>query len=646
VRLDALPVESTSELLDALLGPDAGLAPLKHLLVRRGNPFFLEETLRMLVETHALSGERGSYRLTHPIQAIQVPPTVHAMLAARIDRLPPEDRHLLQLASVLGKDVPLALLKVVAGLPDEALGRGLERLQAAEFVYEARRLPEVAYRFKHALTHDVVYGSLLDDRRRALHAALVRAIEQLYTDRLDEHLEELGHHARRGALRDEAVKYLRKAGERAAARSAHREAIAFFDQTLAVLGELTETSEALAATVDIQIARANALLAIKGIGSPEIEMPVRYAHELASRLGDAARLFAALWGRWFVHYGRGEYREALDLAERLLGVAERDGDGGRLLEAQHSLWATLGAMGEAVRAIRHCESGIALYDSSRHASQVFAYGGHDAGACCGNHLSRARWSLGYPERAAAAIRDARGLTDKLAHPLTTVLTLSTSAFLEYQLGHYDAARETAERMVALAKAHELMAWVDDGRVILSCVQARQHCDYRSLDALCEELPTRHSLTAFRRVISLVLLAELLGERGDADRCLTILDAIRPEHRDTILAPEIRRVRGEVLLRRDDRHNGERHLREAIDVARARSERMLELRATMSLARLCQQTGRRRQAAEELAAIYGWFTEGFDTPDLRAATALLDELSDPAARRSGMPSGAEDDACAG
>ena len=635
VRLDVLPVESAGELLDVLLGPDVGLAPLKQLLVRRGNPFFLEETVRMLVETNALAGERGRFRLTQPLQALQVPPTVHAMLAARIDRLPPEDRHLLQLASVIGKDVQLTLLEAVADRPVEALRRGLERLQTAEFVYEARGFPEPEYTFKHALTHDVAYRSLLDDRRRALHAALAGAIERLYADRLDEHLEELAHHARRGDLRDEAIKYLRQAGARAAARSAHREAMAFFEQTLAVLGELPETPDTLAATVDIRIAHANALLAIKGIGSPEVETPVRYAHELASRHGDPARLFAALWGRWFVHYGRGQYPEALELAERLLGVAETDGDSGRLLEAHHSLWATLGAMGEAVRAMAHCETGIALYDPSRHASHAFAYGGHDAGACCGNHLARARWSLGYPERAAAAIRDVLGLTEMLAHPLTIVLTLSTSAFIKYQLGDQDAASETAERMIALANAHELTAWVDDGRVILSCVQARQHGDYRSLDELCEQLPTRRSLTAFRRVISLVLLAEVLSEVGDVDRGLAILEAIPCEHRDTILAPEIRRVRGNLLLRRNEYDAGERQLREAITLARLRSQRMLELRATVSLARLRQRMGGRSEAGQELRDIYDWFTEGLDTPDLRAAKALLDKLSDPShpARRS-------------
>ncbi len=627
VRLDALPVESAGELLDVLLGPDIGLAPLKQLLVKRGNPFFLEETVRMLVETNALAGERGQYRLTHPIQAIEVPPTVHAMLAARIDRLSPEDRHLLQLASVIGKDVPLRLLEAIADLPGEALRRGLERLQAAEFVYEARVFPELEYTFKHALTHDVAFGSLLDDRRRALHAALVGAIERIYADRLDEHLEELAHHARRGDLRGEAVKYLRKAGERAAARSAHREAIAFFEQTRAVLGELPETPDTLAATVDIRIAHANALLAAKGVGSPEVDTPVQHAHALASRLGDRARLFNALWGLWFVHYGRGLYREALEIAGRLLAVAEAEGNPDLLLQAHHSLWATLGSTGEAARALPHCERGLALYDPSRHASHAFAYGGHDPGACCGTHLARAEWSLGYPERAAAAIRDAVAVTQRLAHPLSMILTKSARAFLEYQNGEYDAARETAERMVALATAHDLAAWGDDGLVILACVQARQHGDYRSVHELGEQLPT-HPGPVFRKVINLILMAELLSDAGDVERGLATLEAIPAEYRDTILGSETRRIRGHLLLRRDAREDSERQFRQAIDMARHRSQRMLELRATMSLARLWQQTGRQSEAGRQLREIYGWFTEGFDTPDLRAAKVLLDELSDP------------------
>ena len=241
LRLDALPAESAGELLDALLGEDPGLAPLKQLLVKRGNPFFLEETVRTLVETKALAGERGRYRLTHPVQAIQVPPTVQVMLAARIDRLLPEDKRLLQTASVVGKNVPFALLQAIADLPDEALRRGLDHLRAAEFLYETGLYPNPEYSFTHALTQDVTYGGLLQERRHELHARIVEAIETLHADRLGEHIERLAHHAGRAQLREKAVDYLRQAGLKAAARSALRDARTWFEQALGVLAALPDS---------------------------------------------------------------------------------------------------------------------------------------------------------------------------------------------------------------------------------------------------------------------------------------------------------------------------------------------------------------------------------------------------------------------
>src|SRR5262249_23041629 len=179
------------------LGDDPGHAPLKQLLIKRGNPFFVEETIRTLVETKALVGKQGGYRLTQPIGAIQIPSTVQAMLAARIDRLPPEEKRLLQVASVVGKDVPLGLLQSVADVSFEALRGCLDHLQTAEFVYEIGLSPDPEYSFKHALTHEVAYGSLLQDRRREIHARVVDAIETLHANRLTEHVERLAHHAHR-----------------------------------------------------------------------------------------------------------------------------------------------------------------------------------------------------------------------------------------------------------------------------------------------------------------------------------------------------------------------------------------------------------------------------------------------------------------
>jgi class 3 adenylate cyclase len=217
LRLDPLPPESAEELLQALLGADADHETLKPLLIERtqGNPFFLEESVRTLVETHVLVGERGAYRLVNALPSIQVPATVQVVLAARIDRLPPGDKRLLQTAAVIGTEVPFALLHAIAEVPEEALRTGLTRIQAAEFLYEARLFPEVEYTFAHALTHEVTYGSLLQERRRALHARIVEAIEALALDGLTEQVERLAQHAFRGEVWEKAVTYLRQAGAKA-----------------------------------------------------------------------------------------------------------------------------------------------------------------------------------------------------------------------------------------------------------------------------------------------------------------------------------------------------------------------------------------------------------------------------------------------
>ena len=262
LRLDPLPPVSADEFLQALLGDDASLAPLTQLLIARteGNPFFLEESVRTLVETGVLVGERGAYRLAQALPTIQVPATVQAVLAARIDRLPPEEKRLLQTAAVIGTEVPLPLLQAIAEMPEEALHRSLAHLQAAEFLYETRLFPEREYTFKHALTHEVAYGSLLQERRRALHARIVEALEALAGDRVAEQVERLAHHALRGEVWDKALAYCRQAGEKAMARSAHREAVGYFEQALSALAHLPETRDTREQAIDLRFALRTALL--------------------------------------------------------------------------------------------------------------------------------------------------------------------------------------------------------------------------------------------------------------------------------------------------------------------------------------------------------------------------------------------------
>ena len=244
LRLDPLPPVSAEEFLQALLGDDPRLKPLTDLLIARteGNPFFLEESVRTLAETGVLVGERGAYRLGQALAGLQVPATVQAVLAARIDRLPAEEKRLLQTAAVIGTEVPLPLLHAIAEVPEAVLQRHLTALQSAEFLYETRLFPEHEYTFKHALTHEVAYGSLLLERRRVLHARIVEALEALAGERVAEQVERLAHHALRGEVWDKALAYCRQAGEKAMARSAHREAVGYFEQALSALPHLPETA--------------------------------------------------------------------------------------------------------------------------------------------------------------------------------------------------------------------------------------------------------------------------------------------------------------------------------------------------------------------------------------------------------------------
>ena len=261
LRLDPLPPASAEAILDALLSDGTGAQPaaplqaLKQLLIARteGNPFFLEESVRTLVETGVLVGERGAYHLAQPLDTVQVPATVQALLAARIDRLAPEDKRLLQTAAVIGPEVPWSLLQAIADTADEALYRSLAHLQAAELLYETSLFPEPAYTFKHALTHEVAYGSPLHERRRTLHARIVEALETLAGDRRDDQVERLAQHALRGEVWEKALAYGRRAGDKARMRSAYREAVVGYEQALAALEHVPASRAATEQAIDLRL---------------------------------------------------------------------------------------------------------------------------------------------------------------------------------------------------------------------------------------------------------------------------------------------------------------------------------------------------------------------------------------------------------
>ena len=355
LRLDSLSADTAEDLLHGMLGPNPDLKPLKQLLIERteGNPFFLEESVRTLVESGALGGERGNYRLLHPLETVKVPANVQAILAARIDRLAPEDKRLLQTAAVIGKAVPYAILQAIAELPEDALRQGLAQLQAAEFLYEASLYPDLEYTFKHALTHEVAYASLLKQRQHALHARIVRAIEAQYANRLDEQAERLAHHALHAELWEDALRYLQHAAGKASSRWAFREAARSLEQALEVIGRLPNRGELAAQELDIRLALRQALMpAAQTLRIAEV---IKDAVSLGEKTGDRRRLALAYA---YQAYGAIELCDQ-PLAEasalRSLALAEEIGEPMLTLSARHNLsqiYYTIGDFGQAIAVAR------------------------------------------------------------------------------------------------------------------------------------------------------------------------------------------------------------------------------------------------------------------------------------------------------
>jgi tetratricopeptide (TPR) repeat protein len=419
LRLDPLPPTSTDEFLQVLLGNDPSLVPLKPLLIARteGNPFFLEESVRTLVETGVLVGKPGACRLAQALPTIQVPATVQAVLAARIDRLPPEEKRLLQTAAVIGTEVPFALLRAVAELPDAALHHGLAHLQAAEFLYETRLFPEPEYTFKHALTHAVAYNSLLLERRRVLHARIVEALEALAPDRVAEQVERLAHHALGGEVWSKAVTYCQQASARAHDRAAFREAVASIEQALQALAHLPEDGDTRALAIELRVALGGVLtqlgehgrhLALLGEAKDLAralddrarlgrvlalmasalrvtgdhdgdEAAGRQALVLAIALGDSALQGQASFTLGRAYQAIGDFGRAAELLRWNVEAADRES--GRLspdvrIESQAWLARTLSALGAFAEGRRHGEEALRLATmEGRGLAPIVAHGG-------------------------------------------------------------------------------------------------------------------------------------------------------------------------------------------------------------------------------------------------------------------------------
>jgi len=606
LRLDPLPRESAKELLDALVGEDASLQPLTRMLIERteGNPFFLEESVRTLVETQVLVGERGAYRLAKALPSIQVPATVQAVLAARIDRLPPEDKQLLQIAAVIGNEVPLPLLQAIAEGPEAVLQRSLAHLQAAEFLYETRLFPEQEYTFKHALTHEVAYGGLLQERRRVLHAKVVEALEHRAPDRLTEEIERLAHHALRGELREKAVHYLRQAGLKATARSALPDARVWFEQALGVLEALPESQATLEQAFEIRLELRSVL---HQLGEPRRGLErLREAETVAERLHDDHRRGRVCAFMTPAHGHLGELDEALACGTRALAIAGALGDlplrilSTSLLEQAHYY------RGEYERVVELATANLAAVPADR----LYESFGNFIPASVFDRFWRvlSLAKLGRFAQAAEDAAEAIRLAEPTQHASTISFAYYAAGLLHLLQGDWAKARARLEPAIAVTRAGNLML-VLPGVVAASAwvlAQLGEVSEATSRLREGEELLERyaaggHVTNVARACHALGRACLLLGRLDEAQRLGDRTLASSPRH--TGVAAHARHLLGDVATHPDrfDAERAEAQYRQALALAEPCGMRPLVAHCHLGLGRLYARIGRREEAHAELSA---------------------------------------------
>ena len=599
VRLDPLPPASADALLQALLGDDPSLAPLKRLLIERteGNPFFLEESVRALVETGVLAGEPGAYRLTRPLPDIAVPATVQAVLAARIDRLPPDAKRLLQTAAVIGTEVPFPLLQTVADMAPETLHRSLAQLQGAEFLYETHLFPERVHTFKHALTQNVAYQSLLTSTRQQVHRQIAQALETRFPETVETQPELLAHHYTEAALHEPAVAYWQRAGQRALARSAHLEAISHVTTGIELLKTLPETPEHTQHALTLHIALGAALQVTKGHAAPEVEHAYTQAHALCQQVGETPELVPVLFGLWrFYLYGhsctrressgtrccawrnvpttpRSRSSPTMPLGRRGSGLARC------LLPA--STWRKASHATRQTSAVRRCSAWAKIRVLPAEPMPLGPSG------CWGTRskpwpASTMPWRWHTSCRIPLVWR-LRGVWRPSSRSFAGTCRPCTSTqrppsrSRPSRAFHSGRPMGTSLRGWALAmqgQGEEGMAQVRQGIAALRATGAALTVPY-----FC------------------TLLADVcdhLGHTADGLQALAEAHTLVEQHEERYWEAEVCRLRGVLLLRQPGTPQAEAEawLQRALDVARRQEAKSLELRAAMSLSRLWQQQGKR------------------------------------------------------
>jgi class 3 adenylate cyclase/tetratricopeptide (TPR) repeat protein len=634
LRLDPLGKESADEMLSALLGDSAELAPLKRLIIERteGNPFFMEETYQVLLDEGVLI-RGGVTRLTKPVAELKIPPTVQAILASRIDRLAPATKELLQTLAVIGREFPQSLIRAVVPRSHDDLSLMLDDLQLGEFIYEQPALGDPEYIFKHALTQQAAYNSVLIERRKHLHERIGAALEMLYSSSLDDHLAELAHHYARSAHPAKAVEYCKLACEQSSERGSYAEAVMQFETALARLQELPDDDRRAELELDLRNTAQVAVTTLKGYGAPEGEMSAARALELAGRPGVSwEKSWVALYGLYSTALVRASVSRSSELAGQLLAIAKQHESNELTADSLSALGFSQMHAGEFDRAAECLDRAIALYETIPRAATGLGSRRNINHATAYCNSARNTWFLGFPNRAAKQINEAFGVARGLNSKVIEERVHTYVSFFCFMLREREQMRDHAVAAVTLATelgnqfrraiGELYLGWFD------SVERDRPEAIERMQRALADFRETG-SLTMVSFLLSLIAQAQ--GRFGRYSEALVAIgEALThiEESGEGIFQAEVHRIKGELLLARNLSAvaQAEESLRTAIDIASRQNAKSLELRAAMSLARLLRQTDRGDEARTMLAGVYNWFTEGFDTADLKDAKALLGELS--------------------
>jgi predicted ATPase len=597
-----------------------------------GVPLFVEELTKTVLESGLLKDAGDHWDLAGPLPPLALPSTLHDSLLARLDRLAPV-KEIAQIGAALGREFSHELLAAVADRPDAELQAALDQLVAAELVYRRGTAPDVTYSFKHALVQDVAYGTLLKSRRQQLHGRVAQVLEERFPATTESQPELLAHHCIQAGMIEKAVEYWHRAGEQAVKRSANLEAIQHLEVALQLLESLPDDRRRRECELRLLTMLNPALMVTKGPGAEDVGNTLERARRAARELQSLDHIIPATLGLWLFHNNRGAFGRARELTQELFEFAKQRDDDGFLLQAHHAAWTTPFFTGDFAEVRDHVEGGLALYDEQRHRGHALVYIGHDPAACAHALGANALWMLGFPDQALRHSVQAITRGEQSSHPPTLAHALWYVGNLHVLRNDHVAVAELAERYLSISAefgmapgivtADSLAGWAAAraGQVEVGLPRLQRGVEAWKATGSSLHLPQRLSL-----------LAEGLGLAG---RAAEALDVNAEAHRLARSSGEgyyqavILWQRGWLLgLDAAGLEQAEAAFGQTLEVARRQQAKSLELRAAMSLARMWGAHGKRHQAHDLLAPVYGWFTEGFDTADLESAKALLDELAQP------------------